>query len=73
MSYRKVEMYSLFCDSCGKMYVDGNDFCAWGDSDMDDHEESEWSDLDDKHYCPRCHTIDQNGEVLVNAKPDGNE
>lgn len=54
----KVEMYTIKCDDCGKLF-DDDPFCAWDSKSLawDNAIESDWikGDDADTHYCPECY------------------
>ena len=72
--YDKVECVTLSCDNCGEIYKDedGSGFSIWvAESDAKDAAESDgWYMLDDdeKHYCPNCHDIDDEDNLIIKSK-----
>jgi rubredoxin len=67
--YNKVECITLSCDNCGEIYIDenGTGFSIWGtESDAHEHADNDGWHLDDKHYCPTCHTIDDDDNLVIN-------
>ncbi|MEK9157712.1 MAG: hypothetical protein AAB638_00835 [Patescibacteria group bacterium] len=65
---KKVEMYTVVCDNCGKDVCEGEEYSAWNDSDYarEIATESGWHETDDdKHYCPDCFTFDDNDNLIL--------
>lgn len=67
----KVTMYAGTCDNCGETYVNEHSgFAAWGDENnvVEEMDNDGWYTEEgrdgkpDQHYCPLCHTI--NDDVL---------
>ena len=55
---KPVTMYSVICDRCGKTFIDEfNGIVAWSDEGTAKEQalESEWVEIEDKHYCPDCY------------------
>lgn len=65
------KLYGIQCDICGTYYVDEhNGIGFW--LEIPYAEESAMNKgwyCDDKHYCPNCHTINDDDELVINAKP----
>jgi hypothetical protein len=60
--------YAAFCDRCKKTFEDSfTGFTIFvNQSDLWDEMNGEgWNSLDDKVYCPKCHTIDDEDNVTV--------
>lgn len=64
-------MFALYCDVCSRHYTEENQgYCAWPDKssvDVDAAEQDGWhiDTYNDKHYCPRCHEIDDNDNLII--------
>jgi hypothetical protein len=70
----KIECESLSCDNCNADYESAEGFtifiddvhCRASDDDWfighDSHEQEEYRD---KHYCPKCHTIDDDDNIVL--------
>ena len=72
---KPVTMYSVVCDRCGKQFV-ADDFAAWTDicTAREQAMESEWAEIEDKHYCPDCYEFnDELDEYVPKKKGDKNE
>ena len=55
---KPVTMYSVICNRCGKSFIDEfNGIVAWSDEGTAKEQalESEWVEIEDKHYCPDCY------------------
>jgi len=67
MTLIKQESHLLTCDSCGyEMQIDGSfEF------------PKKWcyiqSNNQTKDYCPDCHIVDENDNVIIRKKEDNNE
>ena len=66
---KPVTMYSVVCDRCGKQF-EADDSVAWTDKQSARFYalESEWKEIDNKHYCPACYEFDDNSEKYVPKK-----
>ena len=61
---QEEKIYIIVCDSCGEEYLDGHGMCSYvGDTDGSNIEQSalssEWIGFGDRHYCPKCYTLDK--------------
>ena len=68
---KPVTMYSVVCDRCGKPFIDEfNGIVAWLDEGTAKEQamESEWAEIDDKHYCPDCYEFDDELDEYVPKK-----
>lgn len=68
---KEVKMYSVICDRCGKAFIDEfNGIMAWLDEGTAKEQamESEWTEIDDKHYCPDCYEFDDELDEYVPKK-----
>jgi len=69
--YTKTEVYSIVCDNCQDLFIDDRDSgqCYWEIADEARVEADEYGwhhDADNnKHYCPECHTINDNDELVI--------
>lgn len=66
---KPVTMYSVVCDRCGKTF-DAEDIVAWTDecTAREQALESEWQEIDGKHYSPDCYEYDDNIDEYVPKK-----
>lgn len=67
---QEVKSTIIVCDSCGKRYKDGNGMvCYLGDMDGSGIEmealDSGWERIGNKHYCPDCHSIGENDNIVT--------
>lgn len=59
--YNKVECICITCDNCGEGFMDDHTgYSIYVDEGgaHDAADSREWYSEDGKHYCPDCHTID---------------
>jgi len=66
--YNKVECTCITCDNCGETYLDEQTgFSIYNDeNDANQAADSDgWHSEDSKHYCPECHTINDNDELVI--------
>jgi hypothetical protein len=64
---KKVTMYTVVCDNCGKDAFKGDECIAWNDEDVA-HElagEKDWEQDDKKDYCPDCYFYNSDGELTI--------
>ena len=60
---RPVTLYEGICDGCGKrLEYAGGAITAWGDKldVLKLMQDSDWSEINGKHYCPDCYEYDEN-------------
>lgn len=64
---QKVEMYTVVCDNCGIDSAANSEFSCWNDKDYaeDVASESDWLKDGEKHYCPKCYSYDEDGNVVI--------
>ncbi len=68
MTLIKQESHILTCDSCGhEMQIDGIYIKPKGWRMVFSNN---YAMKYDKHYCPDCHIIDEDGEVIIRKKED---
>ena len=68
---RPVTLYEGICDGCGKrLEYDGGAISAWYDqltvSEL--MQDSEWLEINGKHYCPDCYEYDESINEYVPKK-----
>lgn len=63
---KPVTMYSVICDRCGKLF-EADDSVAWTDKQSARFYalESEWKEIDNKHYCPDCYEFNDELDEYV--------
>lgn len=66
----KVESYKIVCDCCGETFHDGNDFVCFSDDPdggliRDEALTANWREIDGKHYCPDCYSIDDDDNIVT--------
>lgn len=65
--FTPIQSFILCCDNCNESYENGNGFGIFADKDAakDDAVDDGWYDDGDKHYCPKCFTIDDDDKLIV--------
>lgn len=69
--YNKETVYSITCDNCQDLFIDENDNgqCYWEIADEARAEADEYGwhhdSENNKHYCPSCHTFNDNDELVI--------
>jgi len=65
--FSPVECFILSCDNCQEHFENYNGFGIFADKDAarEDAEEDGWYRDGEKHYCPKCHTIDDEDNLIV--------
>jgi hypothetical protein len=61
------ECVGVQCDNCGEIYEDANGFTVQYDKFNLHPEEDEWHVDGDIHYCPKCHHIDDEDNLVVDV------
>lgn len=64
----EVKMYAVFCDRCGKQFIDTcTGFGAWVDKETAREYacDEDWVHIGDKIYCPDCYEIDEETDEYV--------
>jgi hypothetical protein len=67
---KKVEMYTVICDNCGKDSNADSEYSCWGD-DLYAEEvamEFDWQKEDEKHYCTDCFEFDEDDNLIIKIK-----
>ncbi len=64
--YKKVEMWTVICDSCGKDLNEGADIAAWKDKEdnIPNCISQHWLKTGEKHYCPNCYYFDIDDNIV---------
>lgn len=66
MSYEKIECVVVICDNCGEHLEDYHDFSIFPDETSVNLEDNDWHETEDKkHYCPKCHKIDDDDNLVI--------
>lgn len=70
----KVDMYAVQCDNCGEDLGAISEYSAWNDEEAanDDANNHEWHKEGNKHFCPVCHTFDDNDKLVIRELKDKN-
>jgi hypothetical protein len=68
-----VTMYECKCDVCGKNWNDDAVvILTYPDTHCLQHcieESGDWLTKDDKHYCPDCHSFDDEDSLIIAPRP----
>ena len=66
---KEVTYYDIICDRCGKSLIEESEMCY---TDTESAEmvakDSEWLEIDSKHYCPDCYELDEVTDEYVPKK-----
>ena len=66
---KQVTYYDIICDRCGKSFSEESEMCYTDkDSALMVAEQSEWIDINGKHYCPDCYELDEVTDEYVPNK-----
>ena len=66
---KQVIYYDIICDRCGKSFREESEMCYTDkDSALMVAEQSEWIDINGKHYCPDCYELDEVTDEYVPNK-----
>ena len=66
---KEVTYYDIICDRCGKSFSEESEMCYTDkDSALMVAEQSEWIDINGKHYCPDCYELDEVTDKYVPKK-----
>ena len=64
MSIVKQYFYNVECDRCGKL-SDEEHWRVDEDLSKENADESGFIEVDGKHYCPDCYTIDDEDNIVI--------
>ena len=71
--YHEEKCVSITCDNCGETYTNDHSGFSWFPNNSDAYEEAGddgWHETEDeKHYCPDCHEIDDDDNLIIKPKP----
>lgn len=67
MSVKKVEMFTVICDNCGKDVCEGQEYSCWNDEQgaKEIAMESGYITEGDKHYCEDCYEYDDEDNLVI--------
>ena len=66
---KEVTYYDIICDRCGKSLTKESNICYPDtNSALMVAEQSEWVDINGKHYCPDCYELDEVTDEYVPKK-----
>jgi len=58
--------YAIECDVCKAQAENEEGHTFWADetTSKENAKESEWHEEEDKHYCPKCHSFDDEDNLV---------
>lgn len=65
--YNKEQSISISCDNCGDVYIDEHTGFSLYPDEIGAQEAADndgWHSSEGEHYCPLCHTINDNDELI---------
>lgn len=64
---RAVEVYSVFCDSCGKCADEDSNYSGWDCEAyaQDVAHDADFRQVGDKHYCENCYYYDDEDNLII--------
>jgi len=64
---KEVKMFTIVCDGCGKDVNSNTEFSCWSDEGYleDIAYDSDWKQVDKKHYCTDCYDYNDNDELII--------
>lgn len=64
--YKKVSMWTVVCDGCGKDLNERAEIAAWKEKEANvlDCEAQGWLIMGDVHYCPNCYYFDIDDNIV---------
>jgi hypothetical protein len=70
MSIKKVEMFTVICDNCGKSADEGSEYSCWNEDTFAEviAMESGWLAENDLHYCPDCFDYDDEDNLVIKTQ-----
>lgn len=74
--YNKEESICITCDNCGETFLDDHTGFALYADEINANEAADnagWYSEDSKHYCPDCHTIDDDDNLVLKNLPPSYE
>jgi len=73
MSFKKIDMWTIICDGCGKTSGDNSEFAGWTEKFAAEDEATLFAGFikeGDKHYCPDCTVYDEDKDDWAPKKPE---
>ena len=65
----EVTYYDIICDRCGKSLTEESNICYPDtNSALMVAGQSEWIDINGKHYCPDCYELDEETDEYLPKK-----
>jgi len=71
---KQVKMWTIECDNCHTTSGENSEFSCWNEDAvaLEDALEAGWIEYYNKHYCPKCYVIDEEDEITLINKSNGN-
>jgi len=68
---KEITIYTIICDVCGLDANKNTDYAGWTELEptLDTATDSGWYIEEDHHYCPDCHSFDDDDILVVNTNP----
>ena len=61
----KIDCIIIKCNNCGDVYEHVEGWTIFASKTDVNPEEDDWYVEDDTHYCPDCHEIDEDDNLIV--------
>ena len=68
--YNKEQSISISCNNCGDVYIDEHTGFSLYPDEIGAHEAADsdgWHSSEGEHYCPLCHKINDNEELIIDS------
>jgi hypothetical protein len=67
---KEVTMFTVVCDNCGVDVNEGQEYSCWNDKGFaeDMAMDADWIKEDDKHYCPKCFSYDDEDNLVIGER-----
>jgi hypothetical protein len=67
---QKVEMYTVICDNCKIDAAFEDEYSCWSEINfaVENAKDCDWIEEDDKHYCPKCYSYDDEDNLVINTE-----
>lgn len=65
-----IECIIIKCNHCGEIFEDGHGFTIFPDYTTTNPEDYGWHVDEGKHYCPGCHEVDENDNLIIKTESD---
>jgi hypothetical protein len=67
---KEVKMFTAICDNCGTDVCESEEFSCWNEEFYvnDIASEKDWHVDGDIHYCPACHSFNEDDILVINEE-----